>query len=84
MVRFEDAFQENRKSTTALWGGLSGDGMLLRVKLARPVSGERNRPDVIQRRINYANWFLACGVLNHCVFLDEWRYNIWTEREGAT
>ena len=82
MVRFEDAFQENRKS--ALWRGLSGDGMVLRVKLVRPVPGERNRPDVIQRRIDYANWFLASGVLNHCVFVDECRYNIWTEREGAT
>ena len=56
------------------------DGMLLRVKLARSFPVERNRPDVIQRRIDYANWFLANGVQYHYVFEDECEYNIWTVR----
>ena len=43
------------------------DETLLRIKLATPVLGELNRPDVIQRLIDYANWFLTNGVLNHCV-----------------
>ena len=34
------------------------DGMLFRVKLARPLSPERNRPAVIQKRQDYANWFM--------------------------
>ena len=25
-------------------------------------------------------WFMANGVLNHCVFIDECGYNIWTAR----
>ena len=40
----------------------------------------RNRPDVIEKRVEYANWFMANGVLNHCVFIDECGYNIWTAR----
>ena len=54
------------------------DGMLIRCKIARPLPAERNRPDVIEKRVEYANWFMANGVLNHCVFIDECGYNIWT------
>ena len=36
------------------------DGMLIRCKIARPLSAESNRPDVIEKRVEYANWF-ACG-----------------------
>ena len=56
------------------------DGMLLHVKLARPLPAERNRPNVIQRHVDYANWFMANGVLHHCVFVDECGCNIWTAR----
>ena len=56
------------------------DGMFCRIKLARPIPAERNRPDVIQGRIDYANWFMANDALNHYVFVDECRYNIWTAR----
>ena len=33
------------------------DGMLIRCKIARPLPAERNRPDVIEKRVEYANWF---------------------------
>ena len=35
------------------------NGMLIRVKLARPVPAERNRPDVVERRYEYVNWFMS-------------------------
>ena len=44
--------------------------MLYRVKLARPLSAERNRPDVIHKRYDYASWFMRHAVANHCVFID--------------
>ena len=58
------------------------DGMLWRVKSARTLTAESDIPwpDVIQRRIEYANWFTANGVIQHCVFIDECEYNIWTAR----
>lgn len=56
------------------------EGMLFRVKLARPVPAERNRPDVIQKRLDYANWFMGHAVVNHSVFIDECGCNIWTAR----
>ncbi|XP_048587800.1 uncharacterized protein LOC125570301 [Nematostella vectensis] len=55
------------------------DGMLFRVKLARPLPAERNRPDVLQK-IDYGNWFMNRGVVHHSVFVDECGYNIWTAR----
>ncbi|XP_048582057.1 uncharacterized protein LOC116617834 [Nematostella vectensis] len=56
------------------------DGMLFRVKLARPLPAERNRPDVLQKRVDYGNWFMNRGVVHHSVFVDECGYNIWTAR----
>ena len=41
------------------------EGMLFRVKLARPVPADRNRPDVIQKRLDYANWFMGHAVRTH-------------------
>ena len=42
--------------------------MLIRCKIARPaLPAERNRPDVIEKLVEHANWFMANGVLNHCV-----------------
>ena len=50
--------------------------MLYRVKLARPLPAERNRADVLQKRVDYANWFMKHDVVSHCVFIDECGYNI--------
>ena len=46
------------------------EGMLYRVKLARPLPAERNRPDVLQKRVDYAHWFMRHVVVNHPVFVD--------------
>ena len=54
--------------------------VLFRIKLARAVPADRNRPDVIQKRLDYANWFMGHAVVNHTVFIDERGYNIWTSR----
>ena len=56
------------------------DGMLFRVKLARPLPADRNRPDVLNKRVDYATWFMNYAVVRHCVFVDECGYNIWTAR----
>ena len=48
------------------------DGLVIRVKLARPVPAERNRPDVIKKRDECCNWFMTTGILNHSIFVDEW------------
>lgn len=54
--------------------------MLVSLKLARPLPVDRNRPDVIQSRFEYANWSLNTGVVGHCVFIDECGCNICTTR----
>ena len=54
------------------------EGMLFRIKLARPVPADRNRPDVIQKRLDYASWVMGHTVVNHSVFIHECGYNIWT------
>ena len=56
------------------------EGMLFSLKLVRPLPADRNRPDVIQKRYDYANWFMGHAVVNHCVFIDECGFNIWTSR----
>ena len=57
------------------------EGMLFRVKLVRTVPADRNRPDVLERRREYANWFMNHSIMRHCVFIDdECGYNIWTAR----
>ena len=56
------------------------EGMLYRVKLARPLPADRNRPDVLQKRVEYGNWFMGHAVVNHTVFIDVCGYNIWTAR----
>ena len=52
------------------------EGMLFRIKLARPVPADRKRPDVIQKRLDYATWVMGHAVVNHSVFIDECGYNI--------
>ena len=54
--------------------------MLFRFKIARCQPAERNRPDVIQKRHDYANWFMGQAIVSHTVFVDECGYNIWTAR----
>ena len=54
--------------------------MLYRVKLARPLPADRNGPDVLQKRVDYTNWFMRHAVANHSIFVDECGYNIWTAR----
>ena len=56
------------------------EGMLYRVKLARSLPADRNRPDVLQKRVEYWNWFMGHAVVNHTVFIDECGYNIKTAR----
>ena len=56
------------------------EGMLYHVKLARPLPGGRNRPVVLQKRADYATWFMRHAVVNHSIFLDECGFNIWTAR----
>ena len=45
--------------------------MLFRIKLARLVPAERNRLNVIQKRLDYANWFMGHAVVNYNVFLNK-------------
>ena len=44
------------------------EGMLYRVKLARALRVERNRPDVLQKRVDYAHWFMHHAVVNQSIF----------------
>ena len=46
---------------------LDGNGMLFRVKLARPLLADRNRPDVLNKRVDYTTWFMNYAVVRHCV-----------------
>ena len=61
------------------------DGMLYTLKLSRQLPAERNRPEVIQRRQAYSQWFLEDANLKHTIFIDECGFNIWTARNhGGT
>ena len=52
------------------------DGMLYNLKLAHRVSPERNRADAIERRNEYAHWFLEEANLHHPVSIDECGFNL--------
>ena len=54
--------------------------MLFRVKLARPLPADRNRADVLNKRVDYATRVMNYAVVRHCVFVDECVYNFWTAR----
>ena len=56
------------------------DGILYSLKLSRILPADRNRPDVIEGRHEYANWFLEEANIHHPVFIDECGFNIWTAR----
>ena len=45
--------------------------MLVRVKLPRPGPADRNRPDLLNKRVDYANWVIGYAVGRHGVFVDE-------------
>ena len=47
------------------------DGMLYSLKLSRILPADRNRPDVVEGRHDYANWFLEEANIHHPVFIDE-------------
>lgn len=47
---------------------------------ATPIPAERNRPAVLQKGVDYANWFMRHAVVNHSIFVDEFWYNICTAR----
>ena len=51
--------------------------MLFRVKLPRRVPADRNRPDLLNKRVDYANWVIDYAVGRHGVFVDECSYDIW-------
>ncbi|XP_074629412.1 uncharacterized protein LOC141887005 [Acropora palmata] len=55
-------------------------GMLYRVKLVRPLQADRNCPDVLQKRVDYANWFMHHAIVNHSIFVDKCGYNTTTAR----
>ena len=44
------------------------DGMLFRVKVVRPPPADRNRPNVTNKRVDYATWSMNHAVMRHCVF----------------
>ena len=56
------------------------DGILFRVKLVRSLPPDRNRPDVLNKKVHYATSFMNYAVLQHYVFVDEGGYIIWTAR----
>ena len=60
------------------------EGMLYRVKLARPLPADRNRPDVLQKRVEYGNWFMGYAVVKHTVFIDECGYNIYLDKSRTS
>ena len=45
--------------------------MLFRVKQERPLPADRNRPDVLNKRVDYATGFMNYAVVRLCVFVDE-------------
>ena len=45
--------------------------MLYSLKLSRTLLADRNRPDVIEGRHEYANWLLQEANIHHPVFIDE-------------
>ena len=55
------------------------------LKLVRIVPKERNRADVIEKRRDYATWFMNYAILRNCVFINECSYNVRTTRsEGMS
>ena len=56
------------------------DGIVYSLKLSRILPADRNRPDVVEVRHDYANWFLEEANIHHPVFLHECGFNIWTAR----
>lgn len=49
--------------------------MLFRVKLPRLVPADKNRPDLLNKQVDYANWVIDYVVERHGVFVDECSYD---------
>ena len=49
--------------------------------LSKNLPAERNRPDIIEARVEYANWLCSPDVINaYKTYVDEMGFNIWTRR----
>jgi transposase len=73
--------QKPRVSTATVAKHL--ENQLISVKIAgkdADVPLERNRPENINRRQDYANWLTNLGVTDRIVYIDESGYNIFTRR----
>ena len=44
------------------------------------LTADSNRPDVLQKRVEYGKRFMGHAVVNNTVFIDECGYNIWPSR----
>ena len=57
------------------------DGQIITLKLARDVPAQRNSPEVIDERFQYAHWLMSPDVVNETkFFIDEFGVNIFTRR----
>ena len=56
------------------------DGMLFGVKLISSLPADRNKPDVLNKRVDYTTWFINHAVVRYCLFVDKCGYNVWTAR----
>jgi len=63
-----------------LLGNIWMECCMYSLKLSRILAADRNRPDVVEGRHNYANWFLEEANIHHPIFIDECGFNIWTAR----
>ena len=52
------------------------DGMIFHFKISRHQPAEWNRPDVIRKHNDYANWFMGQGIISEC------GYNIYGQLEA--
>ena len=53
------------------------------MKAAKPLSADRNRPDVLNKLVDDATWFTNHAVMGHCVFFGECGYSIWRARSHS-
>ena len=54
--------------------------MLFTLKLARLLPNDRNRPDVLLKRTEYAEWLINHAILRNRVFIDACGCDVWTAR----
>ena len=56
------------------------EGKCITLKQVRNVPGNRNSPDVIQKRFEFSKWILEAEAVQDCIYIDEFGCNIWTRR----